>query len=90
MLFGDDATAVAVIDRLVQHAESLSPKGDSYRLKKHNLRARPAEQALWIDHPLEGGNFQPDHGVNFGAASTMPEDTKGGARRYGLLPVQAT
>ena len=32
-IFGDDATAAAMIDRLVHHAEILSLKGDSYRLK---------------------------------------------------------
>ena len=44
-IFGDDAVAVAMIDRLVHHAEILSLKGDSYRLKDHDLGARPAEQA---------------------------------------------
>ena len=32
-LFGDDATAAAMIDRLVHHAEIVALKGDSYRLK---------------------------------------------------------
>src|ERR1700684_4604334 len=41
-IFGDDATAAAMIDRLIHHAEILSLKGDSYRLKNHNLGARPA------------------------------------------------
>jgi hypothetical protein len=36
-IFGDDATAAAMIDRLVHHAEILSLKGDSYRLKNQNL-----------------------------------------------------
>lgn len=31
-IFGDDVAA-AMIDRLVHHAEILSPKGDSYRLR---------------------------------------------------------
>ena len=44
-IFGDDATAAAMIDRLVHHAEILSLKGDSYRLKDHDLGARPAEQS---------------------------------------------
>ncbi len=43
-IFGDDATAAAMIDRLVHHAEILSLKGDSYRLKNHDLAARPATQ----------------------------------------------
>jgi hypothetical protein len=34
-------TAVAMIDRLVHHAEILSLKGDSYRLRDKDLGARP-------------------------------------------------
>jgi DNA replication protein DnaC len=41
-IFGDDASASAMIDRLVHHAELISLKGDSYRLKDHDLGARPA------------------------------------------------
>jgi DNA replication protein DnaC len=41
-IFGDDATAAAMIDRLIHHAEILSLKGHSYRLKNHDLGARPA------------------------------------------------
>jgi len=44
-IFGDDATA-AMIDRLVHHAEILALKGDSYRLKDHDLGARPAPKSL--------------------------------------------
>jgi hypothetical protein len=43
-IFGDDAVAVAMIDRLVHYAEILSLKGDSYRLKDRDLGRRPAEQ----------------------------------------------
>jgi DNA replication protein DnaC len=32
-----------MIDRLIHHAEILSLKGDSYRLKNHNLGARPSD-----------------------------------------------
>ena len=42
-IFGDEVTAVAMIDRLVHHAEILSLKGDSYRLRDKDLGARPAE-----------------------------------------------
>jgi DNA replication protein DnaC len=43
-IFGDEVTAVAMIDRLVHHAEILSLKGDSYRLKDRDLaRPVPAE-----------------------------------------------
>jgi len=36
-IFGDEVTAVAMIDRLVHHAEILSLKGDSYRLRDKDL-----------------------------------------------------
>jgi DNA replication protein DnaC len=42
-VFGDDAVATAMIDRLVHHAEILSLKGDSYRLKDRDLTRPPAE-----------------------------------------------
>jgi DNA replication protein DnaC len=38
-IFGDEMTAVAMIDRLVHHAEILSLKGDSYRLRDKDLGA---------------------------------------------------
>jgi DNA replication protein DnaC len=40
-IFGDEATAVAMIDRLVHHAEILSLKGDSYRLRDKDLGSPP-------------------------------------------------
>jgi DNA replication protein DnaC len=39
-IFGDEVVAVAMIDRLVHHAEILSLKGDSYRLRDKDLGAR--------------------------------------------------
>src|ERR1700689_740635 len=41
-IFGDDAVATAMIDRLIHHADILSLKGDSYRLKGKDLDPRPA------------------------------------------------
>src|SRR5256714_12308450 len=47
-IFGDEVTATAMIDRLVHHAEILSLKGDSYRLKNRELaRAPRAPAAYW-------------------------------------------
>ncbi len=40
-IFGDEVVAVAMIDRLVHHAEILSLKGDSYRLRDRDLGGRP-------------------------------------------------
>ena len=41
-VFGDDAVAAAMIDRLVHHAEVVALKGDSYRLKDRDLGRVPA------------------------------------------------
>jgi DNA replication protein DnaC len=38
-VFGDDVVATAMVDRLVHHAEILSLKGDSYRLRGKELAA---------------------------------------------------
>jgi DNA replication protein DnaC len=43
-IFGDEIVAAAMIDRLVHHAEILSLKGDSYRLKDRDLGGRPPAQ----------------------------------------------
>lgn len=43
-IFGDDAVAVAMVDRLVHHSEILSLKGDSYRLKDRDLGPHPSRQ----------------------------------------------
>ena len=40
--FSDDDVAAAMIDRLVHHADVLSMKGDSYRLKDRDLGRVPA------------------------------------------------
>lgn len=41
-VFGDDVVAAAMIDRLIRHAEVISLKGDSYRLKDRDLGRTPA------------------------------------------------
>jgi DNA replication protein DnaC len=43
-IFGDDAAAVAMVDRLIHHAELISLKGDSYRLKDRDLGPRPGRR----------------------------------------------
>ena len=40
-VFGDDTVAAAMIDRLVHHADIVSIKGDSYRLKDRDLGRTP-------------------------------------------------
>jgi hypothetical protein len=44
-IFGDDMAATAMIDRLIHHAEILSLKGGSYRLRGKDLDARLAKTA---------------------------------------------
>ena len=41
-IFGDEVVAVAMFERLVHHAEIVSLRGDSYRLKGKELGARPS------------------------------------------------
>ncbi|MGW0917277.1 ATP-binding protein, partial [Streptomyces sp. NPDC002784] len=40
-VFGDDTVAAAMIDRLVHHAEVISLKGDSYRMRGRDLGRVP-------------------------------------------------
>src|SRR5579859_8125654 len=44
-VFGDDVVATAMIDRLIHHAEILSLKGDSYRLRGKDLAAERRAKA---------------------------------------------
>jgi len=48
-LFGDGMAATAMVDRLIHHAEILSFKGDSYRLKDRDLGPRASRQSAEID-----------------------------------------
>jgi DNA replication protein DnaC len=47
-IFGDEVVATAMIDRLVHHAEILSLKGDSYRLRGKDLDSRPTAKPAEI------------------------------------------
>lgn len=42
-VFGDDTVAAAMIDRLVHHADVIALKGDSYRLRNHDLGRIPTQ-----------------------------------------------
>ena len=44
-VFGDEVVAAAMIDRLVHHAEVVSLRGDSYRLKNRDLGRVPTDTA---------------------------------------------
>src|SRR6476620_10281459 len=48
-VFGDDVVAAAMIDRLVHHAEVITLKGDSYRLKNRDLGRVPAPSTTTDD-----------------------------------------
>jgi DNA replication protein DnaC len=58
-VFGDDVVAAAMIDRLVHHAEVISLKGDSYRLKDRDLGRIPAqatEERKWSEFSCRQGS----------------------------------
>jgi hypothetical protein len=54
-IFGDDMAATAMIDRLIHHAEILSLKGDSYRLRGKELSLSGARV-----EPRAGGGADED------------------------------
>jgi len=58
-VFGDDVVATAMIDRLVHHAEILSLKGDSYRLRGKELAGE------YLDTCLGGSLFDRRGWVTF-------------------------
>lgn len=47
-IFGDPVVAAAMVDRLVRHAEVISLRGDSYRLKDRDIRraVRPTAERV--------------------------------------------
>jgi hypothetical protein len=58
-VFGDATVAAAMIDRLVHHAEVVSLKGDSYRLKDRDLGRVPDRRRSLTPDPVGGVNIQP-------------------------------
>ncbi|WP_281253908.1 ATP-binding protein [Streptomyces pini] len=44
-VFGDEVVAAAMIDRLVHHAEVISPKTDGYRMRGRDARRVPATRS---------------------------------------------
>ena len=66
--FADDTVAAAMIDRLVHHADVVALKGDSYRLKNHDLGRIPATAAGRLTMTTrQGVRFQPPpKGSEFG------------------------
>lgn len=65
-IFGDEVVAAAMIDRLVHHAEIVSLRGDSHRLRDKDLGAPPPGDRL-----SRGGSvLNRQKGVNFRPALT--------------------
>jgi hypothetical protein len=60
-VFGNDVVAAATIDRLVNHAEVVAPRGDSYRLKDRDLGRVPTATTNNQDRP-PGVRFHPSRG----------------------------
>ncbi len=60
-IFGDEVVAAAMIDRLVHHAEILSLKGDSYRLRctAPSAAARPPESPKPDRQPVAAAARRP-------------------------------
>jgi DNA replication protein DnaC len=92
-IFGDETTAVAMIDRLVHHAEILSLKGDSYRLKDRDLGPPPARQAT--EHPDQTQGATPPRAAEAATrprflAGTPKTTPRGPERRRQRAPLCAT
>ena len=77
-IFDDEVTAVAMIDRLVHHAEILSLKGDSDRLRDKDLGARPGGRC----RPLSGSRARPLR-LAYGSAPRAGAQPKVGALSTG-------
>ena len=72
-MFGDDVVAVAMIDRLVHHAEVISLKGDSYLLKDRDV-GRVSTTTATRNHDQmtgKGVRFHPSPGVSFRPSLTV-------------------
>ena len=70
-VFGDPVVAGAMIDRLVHHAEVVSLKGDSYRLKDRDLGRVPTDDTSMTGGPGRGGSiFNRWKRVSFGPVLT--------------------
>jgi len=65
-IFGDEVTAAAMIDRLVQHAEILALKGDSYRVQGKDLASPP-------DHRLSAAPPAPLRPTGSAARAGRPQ-----------------
>ena len=76
-IFGDDAVAVAMIDRLVHHAEILSLKGDSYRLKDRDLGPRPARTTPTPTDPTQDSRRRQPAPPRLRLRSTRAADRRG-------------
>lgn len=79
-VFGDDVVATAMIDRLVHHAEILSLKGDSYRLRGKEASLAGARDET-DERPRRADTGSPNTGT--GRATGRP---LGHHRRRGHLP----
>jgi hypothetical protein len=100
-IFGDDVVAATMIDRLVRHAEILSLKGDSYRLRDKDLGRSPlTPNAARADYTLrspgphisKGSLFQPakDEDFSTGLDTAFSGDLNGYAVAIRTSAPQAT
>jgi DNA replication protein DnaC len=78
-IFGDEVVAAAMIDRLVHHAEILSLKGDSYRLRDKDVATRP--RPALIERAEPGPSARPPGHACFGRERRGPAGARGVAFR---------
>ncbi len=73
-VFGDQAVASAMIDRIVHHAEVITLKGASYRLRNTTMTTLPSarlEQRGRLDTTNQWSPFQPPETVPFRPSLTL-------------------
>ena len=91
--FGDDMAAVAMVDRLIHHAELISLKGDSYRPKDRDSdNARPgpghpptgAPAGISLRSPRLGKRARPRRGRSHAPPPGAPEVHRSASTRVSL------
>jgi hypothetical protein len=86
-IFGDEVVAAAMIDRLVHHAEILSLKGDSYRLRDRDLGGRPPpESPKRPDQPVAPTARKPAEALSTRRSAATTDEIAPGGPDHGLQP----
>ena len=83
-IFGDEVVAAAMIDRLVHHAEIISLKGDSYRLRDRDLGGRPPATSARIGLTIIFRAALDRSSERLSATRSRPAELKNGPERPDL------